>query len=118
MKLKGIIITLALAITANLTATAQDEYSPEECKKFRSLYYQYLKQGMYEDACLFWTKAYNTCGGVADSVDGKFFKNARVAYSKRLKGADKADTVLIKNLKDSIAFVYEQRMLIEFQVCA
>ena len=113
MKLRGIIITLALAITANLTATAQDDYSSEECKKFRSLYYQYLKQGMYEDACLFWTKAYNTCGGVADSVDGKFFKNARVAYSKRLKGADKSDTTLIKNLKDSIAFIYEQRMLIE-----
>lgn len=114
MKLKTLIITLVFAISANLTANAQDSaYNKEDCAKFRSLYYQYLKQGMYKDATFFWSKAYSNCGGT-DSLDGKFFKNGRVAYLQRVKKLDKtADAEEIKNINDTLAWVYEQRMLID-----
>lgn len=114
MKLKTLIITLIFAATANLTANAQETaYNEEDCAKFRSLYYQYLKQGMYKDATFFWSKAYSNCGGT-DSLDGKFFKNGRVAYLQRLKKLDDtADAEEIKNINDTLAWVYEQRMLID-----
>ena len=114
MKLKALIITLVFAITANLNANAQETtYNEDDCAKFRSLYYQYLKQGMYKDATLFWAKAYTNCGGT-DSLDGKFFKNGRVAYLQRLKKLDdEKDAVEIKNINDTLAWVYEQRMLID-----
>ncbi len=80
--MKAIFFTLVLAIAANLTASAQDStstttatYNVDDCKKFRSLYYQYLKQKMYKDATVFWTKAWTNCGGT-DSLDSKFFKSA------------------------------------------
>lgn len=113
MKLKTLIITLVFAISTNLTTNAQETgYSEEDCAKYRSLYYQYLKQGMYKDATFFWSKAYSNCGGT-DSLDGKFFKNGRVAYLQRLKKLDDTkDAAEIKNINDTLAWVYEQRMLI------
>lgn len=113
MKLKALFFTLALAITANLTASAQDStstYNEDDCKKYRSLYYQYLKQKMYADACLFWSQAAGNCG---DSLDGKFFKNGRVAYLKLLKGVDEENTARIQEINDTIAWIYEQKMKIE-----
>ncbi|MFT4601500.1 MAG: tetratricopeptide (TPR) repeat protein [Arenicella sp.] len=116
--MKALIITLVLAISTNLTASAQDStstssYDGDECKKFRSLYYQYLKQKMYKDATLFWSKAWTNCGGT-DSLDSKFFKNGRVAFLQRIKGLDKAvDTVEIGQINDTITWIYEQRMIVE-----
>jgi tetratricopeptide (TPR) repeat protein len=116
--MKALIITLVLAISTNLTASAQDStstssYNEDDCKKFRSLYYQYLKQKMYKDATLFWSKAWTNCGGT-DSLDSKFFKNGRVAYLQRIKGLDKAvDTVEIGQINDTITWIYEQRMIVE-----
>jgi tetratricopeptide (TPR) repeat protein len=111
MKLKALFFTLALALTANLTANAQEgTYNEEDCKKFRSLYYQYLKQKMYADACMFWSKAVSNCG---DSLDGKFWSNGRVAYLKLQKTVDESNTARIKEIDDTLAWIYEQRMLIE-----
>lgn len=111
MKLKALFFTLALAFFANLTANAQDgTYNEEDCAKFRSLYYQYLKQKMYADACLFWSKAVTNCG---DSLDGKFFSNGRVAYMQLQKSVDEANTARIKEIDDTLAWIYEQRMKIE-----
>ncbi|MEZ4923570.1 MAG: hypothetical protein R2780_10405 [Crocinitomicaceae bacterium] len=111
MKLKALFFTLALAITANLTVNAQDKpYNDEDCKKYRSLYYQYLKQKMYADACHFWSLAVANCG---DSLDGKFFNNGRVAYMQLEKTVDEANTARIKEINDTIAWIYEQKMLIE-----
>jgi tetratricopeptide (TPR) repeat protein len=118
--MKAIFFTLVLAIAANLTASAQDStstttatYNVDDCKKFRSLYYQYLKQKMYKDATVFWTKAWTNCGGT-DSLDSKFFKNGRVAYLQRIKGLDKeADALEIQGINDTIAWIYEQRMTVE-----
>ena len=113
MKLKALFFTLALALTANLTANAQDStsttgtYNEEDCKKFRSLYYQYLKQKMYADACTFWSKAVASCG---DSLDGKFYKNGRVAYLKLLKSVDETDEARKNEINDTIMWIYEQRI--------
>jgi hypothetical protein len=57
------------------------DYNKEDCDKYRSLYFQYLKQNMFRDAMTFWSMAYNYCGGI-DSLDSKFFVNARVGYMK------------------------------------
>ncbi len=117
--MKRLIFTLVLAITT-ISASAQDsttvasgDYNSDDCKKFRSLYYQYLKQKMYKDATVFWSKAWTNCGGT-DSLDSKFFKNGRVAYLQRIKGLDKeADAAEIQILNDTIAWIYEQRMTVE-----
>jgi len=117
--MKRLIFTLVLAITTisasaqDSTAVASGDYNDEDCKKFRSLYYQYLKQKMYKDATVFWSKAWSSCGGT-DSLDSKFFKNGRVAFLQRIKGLDKeADAAEIQVLNDSIAWIYEQRMTVE-----
>ena len=124
MKLKTIIFTLAIALLTNLTASAQDStstdttitatattaYNADDCKKYRSLYYQYLKQEMYRDACTFWGMAAGFCG---DSLDGKFYKNGRVAYLKLSKTVSKEDTTRLKEINDTIAWIYEKRMAIE-----
>jgi len=115
MKLKTLLITLTFALTASISASAQGEasYNDEDCKKFRSLYYQYLTQKMYKDASIFWAKAWSNCGGT-DSLDGKFFKNGRVAFLQRMKKLDEeADAAEIKNIKDTLAWIYEERMKIE-----
>jgi tetratricopeptide (TPR) repeat protein len=97
-----------------MSVNAQETaYNADECAKFRSLYYEYLKQQMYKDATYFWSQAYANCGGT-DSLDGKFFNNGRVAYMQRLKDLDeKVDTVEIKNINDTIVWIYEQKLLIE-----
>jgi len=115
MKLKTLLITLTFALTASISASAQGEasYNDEDCKKFRSLYYQYLTQKMYKDASIFWAKAWSNCGGT-DSLDGKFFKNGRVAFLQRMKKLDEeADAAEIKNIKDTLAWIYEERMKID-----
>lgn len=115
MKLKNLIFTLVLAIAANLSASAQDasNYNADDCAKFRSLYYQYLKQGMYKDASHFWAKAYDNCGGT-DSLDTKFFNNGRVAYLQRLRTLDaEKDAVEIAGINDTVAWIYEEKMKLE-----
>lgn len=112
MKLKALFFTLALILTANLTAKAQDgaSYNADDCKKYRSLYYQYLKQDMFRDACTFWGMAITNCG---DSLDGKFYKNGRVAYLKLKKTIDKENKERIQEIDDTLAWIYESRMKIE-----
>lgn len=112
MNLKGLFFTLALVITSNLTVFSQDAktYNEDNCKKYRSLYYQYLKQNMFRDACTFWAQAVTDCG---DSLDGKFWGNGRIAYLRLIKETDEKDTTTINGLNDTIAWIYEQKMLIE-----
>ncbi|MEX1003556.1 MAG: hypothetical protein WDZ35_15665 [Crocinitomicaceae bacterium] len=109
MNAKTIFFTLLLAISSSLTASAQEgaSYDAENCAKYRSLYYQYLKQGMYQDACNFWTMAYNYCGG-ADSLDVNFFINGKIAFSKLQK--ETKDEAKSAELNDSIVWIYEQRL--------
>lgn len=105
----GIVLTMGLWTNAQNTPAE----NVDECKKFRSLYYQYLKQKMYDDATDFWSKAYTHCGGTeGGNLDVKFFKNGRVAYLQRLKKVQDSDTLQINNIKDTLAWIYEERMKI------
>ncbi|MEO9533812.1 MAG: hypothetical protein ABJG68_02360 [Crocinitomicaceae bacterium] len=115
MKLKNLFFTLALAIATTFNASAQDAstYNADDCAKYRSLYYQYLKQGMYKDASIFWARAYGNCGGT-DSLDTKFFNNGRVAYLQRLRKLDKEkDAAEIAAINDTVAWIYEEKMKLE-----
>ena len=113
MNIKALFFTLALVLTASISSFAQDStstYNADDCQKYRSLYYQYLKQDMIRDACTFWGMAVSNCG---DSLDGKFFKNGRVAYSKLLRNTPKEDEAKRNEINDTIGWIYEKRMAIE-----
>lgn len=106
MKLKHLFLTLILAVLANVNLSAQTsaDYNKADCDKYRSLYYQYLKQEMYRDAMTFWSMAYDYCGGI-DSLDVKFFVNARAGYLK-LYSLEK-DPAIKVGLRDTIYWIYE-----------
>lgn len=112
MKLKGIIATLMLVLMAGVNANAQADSTeaPDDCAKYRSLYYQYVKQKMYRDAGTFWGNALEACG--SENLDGKFYKNGRVIFSQLLK-AEKENEVRSKEITDTIYMIYEERMKLE-----
>ncbi len=110
MNLKRILGTLVLTLFIGTSLNAQDSTATYECGKFRSLYYQYLKQKMYNDAAAFWTKAVETCG--EDGLDSKFYTNGRYVYSKLLK-SEGIDSLRKANINDTINWIYDQRMAIE-----
>lgn len=109
MKLKGILGTLILTLFIGSGIYAQDSTAVDDCGKFRSLYYQYLKQKMFKDAASFWTKAVESCG--VENLDAKFYTNGRYLYSKLLK--DDALVARHEGINDTINWIYEQRMIIE-----
>lgn len=103
MKLKQILFTLTLIIAANINLSAQAPDSTN-CAKFKTLYYQYLKQEMYRDAMNFWQQAYNYCGGF-EGAETKFFINGRVGYLK-LMDIEK-DSIKKLELRDSVYWIHE-----------
>jgi len=103
MKLKQIFFTLVLIIAANINLSAQAPDSTN-CAKFKTLYYQYLKQEMYRDAMNFWQQAFNYCGGF-EGADAKLFINGRIGYIK-LMDAEK-DSVKKLVLRDSLYWIHE-----------
>lgn len=102
MNMKNLILALALMIVGGASANAQADSA--NCGKYKSLYYQYLKQEMYKDAMFFWGQAYNYCGGF-DGVDKKFFANGRIAYLKLYDAEQDAAKKVV--LRDSIYWIYE-----------
>lgn len=110
MNFKGIIATLTFTLFFFGAGAQEDRsYNPDECAKYKSLYYQYLKQGAYRDATYFWSLAYDYCGG-CDSIDAGTLSNGRVAYSKLLKQEEDKETPdqeIIKNLRDSLYWIAE-----------
>lgn len=109
MKPKGIIASLLLVFFAGIASYAQDSTATDDCAKWRSLYYQYLKQKMYRDAGNFWTKAIESCG--EEGLDSKFYTNGRYIYSKLLKAEE--DEAKKVGLNDTINMIYESRMKLE-----
>ena len=112
MNTKGIILALFVGIFS-LAANAQDSTATDadaECKKWRGLYFTYLKQKMYEDADTMWRKAVDACG--AENLDAKFYNNGRVIYSK-LMSKHKENAELLETYKKQIYWVYEEKMIIE-----
>lgn len=112
MKRKGILGALIVILFTSFNVSAQDSTSTEvdECGKYRSLYYQYLKQKMYVDAAGFWAKAIDNCD--AAGLDAKFFTNGRYIYSK-LKKEGSVDSSRAVELNDTINWIYEKRMVVE-----
>lgn len=105
MKLKQILFTLAFVVIAGQGLFAQTEVS--DCDKYKSLYFQYLKQDMYRDAASFWAQAYGYCGW--DGTDRKFFSNGRAAYLK-LWAAEK-DEAKKTQYRDTLYWIYESLIL-------
>jgi hypothetical protein len=103
MNLKKLFLSLTFVIIAGLSVNAQERDSAN-CAKYKSLYYEYLRQSMYRDAMNFWQMAYNYCGGF-EGAEPKFFSNARVGYLKLME-AEK-DTVKRTVLRDSVYWIYE-----------
>lgn len=112
MKLRHLILTLFVAFLATFNASAQETrtYNKENCDKYRSLYYQYLKQEMYRDAMTFWAMAYDYCGG-SDSADVKLFTNGRAGYLK-LYGTE-TDEKRKTEIRDSIYWIYDNLIRLE-----
>lgn len=109
MKLKGIIGTLVLLLTFGSVLKAQDASKSEDCLKYRSLYFEYLKNQKYPDAAYFWAKAIEACG--KEGLDAKFYSNGLVIYSKLM--TESKDSLRIKELDDTLNLIYERRMLYE-----
>lgn len=112
MKLKHLFLTIILAVLANINLNAQEkvEYNAADCDKYRSLYFQYLKQEMYRDAMYFWSLAYGYCGGI-DSLDAKFFTNGRAGYIK-LHSLEQ-DPVVKAGMRDTIYWIYESLIVLD-----
>lgn len=112
MKLRHLILTLIVTLITATTLNAQEkrEYNKENCEKYRTLYYQYLKQEMYRDAMTFWGMAYDYCGG-ADSADLILLKNGRAGYLK-LYGLEK-DEKIKAELRDTIYWIYDNLLRVD-----
>lgn len=107
---------ILIAMLANFTFAANPEThhlpenEPTKCQEYKSLYYQYLVNGMYEDARVFWLKAYSNCEG-KHGRDSVFYNNGIILYRKLL---DKIPAETDENLKerefllDSISWLYQE----------
>jgi len=107
---------ILIAMLANFTFATNPEThhlpenEPTECQEYKSLYYQYLVNGMYEDARVFWLKAYSTCEG-NHGRDSVFYNNGIFLYRKLL---DKIPADTDENLAerefflDSISWIYQE----------
>ncbi len=82
----------------------------DECNKYKSLYYTYLKIGAYEDARSFWLKAYEVCGGTKYLSDG-FFYNGRLCYQFLRDSVYEEGSIERKQVIDSISWIYEQNLI-------
>lgn len=109
MKTKNIILTFVIALLTTTYSLAQPyDYDKDNCEKYRSLYFQYLKQNMYRDAMNFWSMAYDYCGKT-DSLDAKFFMNGRIGYYKLYSSTEDATTK--SQLRDTLYWIYEQLII-------
>lgn len=78
----------------------------DDCAKYKSLYYEYLKQGLYSDSRSFWLKAAETCGGLEHQNKG-FYKNGVAIYKGLRKGISPKDTLTYSAVNDSLSMIYK-----------
>ncbi|MEO9532475.1 MAG: tetratricopeptide repeat protein [Crocinitomicaceae bacterium] len=102
MKTYAIMITLFWG----LTSIAQSD-TISDCAKYKSLYYQYLKQGMYTDAAFFWDQAYEACLA-ANELDYKIYKNGKVLNYQLRSSLSPSDSIRYQALTDSIVWIYDE----------
>jgi len=101
--MKTITLTLLLSVftLGIFSQTGNLGEKPDECKKYLSLYGDYLKQEMYKDAYNFWRQAVNTC----PEYNANLYDNGIYIMKKLQKGATAARKTA---LKDSVIWAYEQ----------
>lgn len=103
MKIKQILLALGIMLMSGISAQAQETDSAN-CEKYKSLYFQYLKQGMYRDAMTFWSMAYNYCG--PENVETKTLINGRIGYLKLMDAEQ--DNAKKAELRDTVYWIYER----------
>ena len=101
--MKTITLTLLLSLftLGMFSQTGNLGDQPNECKKYLSLYGDYLKQEMYADSYKFWKGAVTVC----PEYNANLYDNGIYIMKKLQKGATKERK---SALKDSIIWAYEQ----------
>lgn len=101
--MKTITLTLLLSVftLGIFSQTGNLGDKPDECKKYLSLYGDYLKQKMYPDAYKFWVEAVKVC----PEYNANLYDNGIYIMKKLQSGATKERKAA---LKDSIVWAYEQ----------
>ena len=110
MKRSAILIAMLVNLTFAATPEAQADRlldEPTKCEEYKSLYYQYLKNDMNEDARTFWLLAYQHCD---DNVgkDSIFFNNGTIIYGRLLDAVALEDFATRAALIDSISWLYDE----------
>jgi tetratricopeptide (TPR) repeat protein len=101
--MKTITLTLILSLftLGIFSQTGNLGDKPDECKKYLSLYGDYLKQKMYVDSYKFWKGAVTVC----PEYNANLYENGIYIMKKLQKGATKERKAA---LADSIVWAYEQ----------
>lgn len=97
---------IMIALFWGLSSIAQQD-TISDCAKYKSLYYQYLMQGMYADASYFWVQAYEACS-TSNELNYKIYKNGKVLYYKLRAGLTASDSIRHQALTDSIMWIYDE----------
>lgn len=112
MKLNTIMIAFFMMLNGfGQDSTASFPINEEQCERNRSLYYQYLLQGMYKDARNFWLKAYAYCGRTPNLDEG-FLTNGIGIYKKLREETFVNDSIRQQQVTDSIPWLYDQLLII------
>ncbi len=111
MKLNAFMIAFLMMLNGfSQDSSASLIPNEDECNRYKSLYYTYLKMGAYEDARSFWLKAYAVCGGPKHLTDG-FFYNGRLCYQFLRDSVYEEGSIERKQVTDSIPWIYEQNLI-------
>ncbi|MBD3639273.1 MAG: tetratricopeptide repeat protein [Crocinitomicaceae bacterium] len=91
---------------------AQNPKSPYSCADYRSFYYMHLDQGKYDEARKFWLLAYDLCSQ-AQKLDATFYQNGSIIYTHLLKACSEQDSILKKQLTDSLFWIWDRRVQVD-----
>lgn len=105
----GLMLTMMCSFAGTSPSTP---FKEEDCKQYKSLYYQYLIIEAYTDAQLFWLKAYDACAG-SDELNSIFFYNGTLIYKKLAEITFASDSVRQHEVEDSTSWIYEEYMKID-----
>ena len=115
------IVTSLLFIFSLLTSFSQDCFQASktnwgndslECRKNVSLYSEFMKQKVFADAAIFWTKAQNYCPKYKPNL----YANGAYIYKNIIKTKKKEKSSQVNLYFDSLYLVYDQWIL-NFGIC-
>lgn len=105
----GLMLTMMCSFAGTSPSTP---FKEEDCKQYKSLYYQYLMIEAYTDAQFFWLKAYGACAG-SDELNSIFFYNGTFIYKKLAEVTFATDSVRQHEVEDSTRWIYEEYMKVD-----